>query len=278
MSNQQIERVIAESIDIFRKHDRAASEYAVGDLVALGDSASDYFLKALSDPDTFVREGIAQALGILGNQQAVSPLLQAAQNKELAPGNKEGDDAYARAEAVIALGALGNPSVATTLSEILEDRTSDPWLRYCAAIALGQVGNASAYDLLLQTFKSNNEDELTRRGAAEGLGFLGDRRALDPLLLALDQLIQEKTDWAMKCSIAQALSLLNDKRAVGPLIRLLKDERAEVVIQSARALGKLGDSRALHELSWLQNHCEDRFLGFAIKHYVTEAMQKINAG
>jgi HEAT repeat protein len=276
MSNKRIEQVIAENILVFRQHAWASNEYGVENLVTLGKSAVIPLLDTLSDPDAFVRAGVAQTLRKLGDQQAVPALERAAQNKHLAPGNIEEDVTQARIQAVIALGALGNASVVPTLCYILEDRTNHPWLRGRSAIALGQVGSNDAYDLMLQAFIDSNEDDEVRRGAVEGLGFLGNQRAVDHLVVVLDKLILEESDWPLKSSIARALRLLKDKRAVVSLVRLLKDERAEVLIQAALALGDLGDPRALPELSWLQAHCEDRFLGFAIKHYATEAIQKIN--
>ncbi len=276
MSNKRIERAIAKNILVFRQHAWAANEYAVDGLVALGKTAVVPLLAALSDPDAYVRAGVAQALRKLGDQQAVPALVRAAQNKQLAPGNKEGDNTQARIQAVLALSTLGSPGVASTLRDILQDRTNHPWLRRQAAIALGRVGSNDAYNVLLQTLQSHNEEKQVRAGAAEGLGFLGNEQAVDPLIQTLDGLPLEESDWPLRCSLAQALGQLRDQRAVEPLIRLLKDERAEVLMQSALALGKLGDPRALPELSWLQAHCEDRFLGFAIKHYTTEAIQKIN--
>jgi HEAT repeat protein len=276
MSKKRIEQIIAENILVFRQHIWASNEYAVENLVALGKRAVIPLRDALSDPDAFVRAGIAQTLRKLGDQQAVPVLETAAQNRQLAPGNIEGDVTQARIQAVIALGALGNASSAITLRSIVEDKTNHPWLRGQAATALGKVRSYDSYDLLQQTFTSSSEEDEARRGAAEGLGFLGDPQAVNQLVLVLDKLILQESDWPLKSSIARALGLLKDKRAVESLIRLLKDDRAEVLIQATLALGNIGDTTALPDLAWLQSNCDDRFLGFAIKHYATEAIQKIN--
>jgi len=248
--------MLAEALET----DWTLSWYIIDALSMLGDTrAVPLLVDALEHSDFDVQKSAMYALVSFG-QVAVAPLVDIVLNK----------DSRGRTLAVSALGDIGALRAAPALVRVIEDNDNHPFLRAGAAKALGQVGADEAYNLLLQVFKSGNEDENVRRCAAVGLGLLGDRRALEPLLAAL-----ENADWPMRHSLAEAFGYLGDQRAIEPLIKLLRDRRDEVVLQAVQALGKLGAPRAVPELTWLQNHCEDRFLKDMIKSYVADSTRKI---
>jgi HEAT repeat protein len=366
MSNDHVEEAVKRRLLALRQNDWAGANQAAEELAALGKAAVSILIDALSDRNAKVREVVAMALGKIRDLQAAPALERALRNEQLAPENEEGDDTDARAEAALAIGAIGDasafepltamlaealetdwtlswyiidalgmlgdtravpllvdalehpdfdvqksamhalvsfgqvavaplvdialdkdsrgrtlavralgaigaPRAAPALARVIKDHGNHPFLRAGAALALGQVGADEAYSLLFQLFKSTNEDENVRRCAAVGLGHLGDRRALEPFLAAL-----EDADWPMRHSLAEALGHLGDRRAIELLIKLLRDRRDEVVLQAAQALGKLGALQAVPELTWLQSHCEDRFLKDMIKHSVAESIKMIN--
>ena len=249
--------MLAEALET----DWTLSWYIIDALGMLGDTrAVPLLVDTMEHSDFDVQKSAMYALVSFG-QVAVAPLVDIALDK----------DSRGRTLAVRALGDIGAPRAAPALVRVIEDH-GNPWfLRAGAAKALGQVGADEAYNLLLQVFKSGNEDENVRRCAAVGLGLLGDGRAFGPLMAAL-----EDADWPLRHSLAEALGYLGDQRAIEPLIKLLRDRRDDVVLQAVQALGKLDAAQAVPELTWLQSHCEDRFLKDFIKSYVAESIRKID--
>ncbi|MCS6963800.1 MAG: HEAT repeat domain-containing protein, partial [Thermoflexus sp.] len=124
------------------------------------------------DEDTMVRQAAAEALGELGDPQAL-PVLFRAQND---------DDPRVREAAAEALGKLCNPRAVPMLLQALQE-DDDPGVRRAAAEALGELGDPQAVPSLLQALQ--DVDPGMRRAAAEALGKLGDPQALPPLLQAL---------------------------------------------------------------------------------------------
>jgi HEAT repeat protein len=249
--------MLAESLET----DLTLSCYVMDALGMVGDRrAVPLLVDALEHSDFDVQKSAMHALVSFG-QVAVEPLIDIALNNV----------SRVRTLAVPALGAIGDLCAAPALISIIEDHGNHPLLRAAAAKALGQVRADETYNLLLQVFESGNEDENVRRCAAVGLGHLGDRHALEPLLAAL-----EDADWPLRHSLAEAFGYLGDQRAIEPLIKLLRDRRDEAVLQAVQALGKLGDARVVPELTWLQSHCEDRFLKDGIRNYAAESLRKID--
>ena len=101
---------------------------AVEGLSRLGAPALDSLVSALQDPDYRVRLGAVTALGKLGDEKAVAPLLALF----------EDPNDYVREAVVDALGVLGDMRAVDLLLRAMQD--SDPILRDHAAAALAQVG------------------------------------------------------------------------------------------------------------------------------------------
>lgn len=149
-------------------------------------------------------------------------------------------------------------------------------VRYNAAVALGQVGGAEAVPPLIAVL--NDPDPAVRQASVWALGRLGDTRALEPLIgrLAYDE-SPEVHDGAMDAlhafgpaavealiaalyaqdvdvreAAARALGRLGDARAVDSLTALLPESPGlfqKVNIAAAEALGRLGDARAVEPLT-----------------------------
>jgi len=81
-----------------------------------------------------------------------------------------------------------------------------------------------------------------RSNAAEALGKIGDR-ASEPLIAALGRGSTE-----IRQRAAKALGVIGDARAVEPLMGLLDDADGLVRGNAAEALGKIGDARAVSGL------------------------------
>ena len=108
-------------------------------------------------------ERIAYALAFVGDKRAVSALLASLESK----------DAALRAEAVFALGRLGNIDIAPTLSKLLEDEEEETNVRANACIAVGRVAAPDAEGLLKRM--GAHRDPFLRSCAREGLRLLAER-------------------------------------------------------------------------------------------------------
>jgi HEAT repeat protein len=80
-----------------------------------------------------------------------------------------------------------------------------------------------------------------RQGAAKALGEIGDERAVEPLMKAL------RRDSYVRWSAVVALGKIG-KSAVEPLIGVLSDDNWRVREYAVRALGEIGDERAVEPL------------------------------
>lgn len=127
-----------------------------------------YLLKALKDKNTYVVRNAARALGIVGNEQAVSCII-AQLKQEQNPG--------IIANLVFALGLLKDPRAQKVLVRML--RHAHWEVRFQAAKALGELQDARAYGALLQTLK--DPSLLVREQAIFALSRLGNRKAIPHL-------------------------------------------------------------------------------------------------
>ncbi|MBD2514033.1 HEAT repeat domain-containing protein, partial [Nostoc sp. FACHB-973] len=106
----------------------------------------------------------AEALGKIGNQQAVSALINALQD----------EDSSVRSIAAEALGKIGNQQAVSALINALQDEDSS--VRSIAAEALGKIGNQQAVSALINALQ--DEDSSVRSIAAEALGKIAGSEVL----------------------------------------------------------------------------------------------------
>jgi HEAT repeat protein len=175
-------------------------------------------------------------------------------------------DSNVRREAAIALKELKNARSVEPLVDALKDENA--FVRDNAAEALGEIC-ARSEDVALracvvETLVTAFQNKEIGLAAVTALGKIGDARAVTPLITALE-------DKEMRFSAAQALEKIGWKpgkdefgiafwigkrdwdecakigvSAVEPLIAALKDK--ELCAGAARALGQIGDVRALEPL------------------------------
>ena len=100
-----------------------------------------------------VREAAAEALGKIGDSQAVEPLIAALKD----------EDWYVRKYAVEALGKIGESRTVKPLIAALKDLEQD--VREAAVEALGKIGDSRAVEPLIAALK----DWDMRKAAANGL-------------------------------------------------------------------------------------------------------------
>ena len=126
----------------------------------------------------------------------------------------------------------------------------DPLMRADAARRLATLHDADAVNALLNAL--NDGEWRVRAAAGASLGALGDKRAVFPLCQRLED---KRGD--VRRAAAEALAALGDPDATVPLIMALDRERdSETSRLIARALGAVGDDRALRALQLLSgsNH------------------------
>jgi HEAT repeat protein len=141
---------------------------------AAGAPAVPLLIQALGDWwSEDVRRAAAEALGKLGDPQAVPALIQAL-------GDSDRD---VRAAAAEALGKLGNPQAIPALIKALRDGSYD--VRRAAAEALVKIGTP-AVPALIQALRDSYSS--VRAAACEVMGTIGDAQAVPALTKALGDL------------------------------------------------------------------------------------------
>jgi HEAT repeat protein len=175
---------------------------------------------ALQRKDPTVQYDAAEALGEIGDDRAVEPLLAALKNDETGG---------VRWKAAEALSKLGTPAVAGLTSALQHD---DDDVRWKAAIALGEIGDPRAISALINVLSDN--DRFVKSRAAYALSMIGEP-AVDPLINAL-----REGDGNLRWGAAIALGKIRSSRAIDPLIRALADKYENVRAESASALAAIG--------------------------------------
>ena len=175
---------------------------------------------ALKSTDPKVQYDAAEALGDLGDDRAVGPLVTALKNVEFSG---------VRWKAAEALSKIGAPAFDALVGAL---RHSDDDVRWKAAIALGEIGDPRAIDPLINLLC--DEDRFVKSRAAYALGLIGEP-AVEPLICAL-----REGDGNLRWGAAIALGKIRDLRAIDPLIRALADKYENVRAESAKSLAAIG--------------------------------------
>lgn len=144
------------------------------------------------------------------------------------------------------LGELGNRRAVKPLLRTLED--SNHWVRIVAAEALGQIRDREATDALVRGL--DDSSIWVRRASVTALGQIGDARAIAPLVERL--LGPPDREWPeeLRDAIAKALGAIGGK-AIQVLIDALGSSDLWVSCIAARALGQIGDPKAIAPLAAL---------------------------
>ena len=162
----------------------------------------------------------------MNDRQTLDTLL-----RKLSAGDREQQCA-----AAIAAGELGDRRAVPALVALLQTADDVFGPAQFAANALGEIGDPSSIDALIDALKH----PYAAGQAAEALAKLKADRALPPLI--------ERFEESHDPSLATLLGNWGDRRAVLSLVDAMKDPNPRVRFYSARALGKIGDSRAIPAL------------------------------
>jgi ankyrin repeat protein/HEAT repeat protein len=119
-------------------------------------------------------------------------------------------------------------------------KSDDASFRTAAAVTLARLPDPRATDLLIEALRDTNPD--VRAAAASALRQQPDPRAVKPLVAMLGE-----KNWGSGDAASAALAAIGSP-AVEQLLSALSDDDELVRVRSAKALGTIGDSRAVEGL------------------------------
>ena len=146
-------------------------------------------------------------------------------------------DLPSRVRLAAALRSAGDPRLVPQLSALASDRS--PELSREAVRALGRIDDARARPALVRAFE-RSPDPATRALAAGSLGLGGDARGLDLLREMIDG-----GDRSLQRAAVEGIVELATMADVERLVRLLARGDAGLLAYTVRALGRIGDARAV---------------------------------
>ncbi len=212
--------------------------------------AVDPLIRRLKDVSPWVRLNAVFALGELKSPRVIDPLLDLFNDKT------DWRNEFVQQECVIAIRKIGNPypKVITALMNIF----NDPFLKAEIIKSLGKFQVAEARDLLAEASKDPNER--IRKLAIEALSRLPvvspPRRADLPQAAGklgesnIELFVKSLNDSSpeVRAQSAEALGRLRDNRAIEPLLATLNDKDERVREKAVVALGNFSDERILDAL------------------------------
>ncbi len=219
-------QALLEGWDDLDEHARAFVAYFVGETCCC--EGFEQLRSGLSSDDLQLRMLCVQALGKLGEKEAVSPLV----------GSLEDPSEEVREAAGEALSRLGKEfgiEMVRDLTPLLEH--GDPRVRMNVVAVLGHLGGREAHRSLAMAAK--DESPLVRRAALRSFGRKGDEENLQILTMGLTD-----EDTEVRRISAEALGCSGQKQARAPLELALRDEDIWVRTAAVRALGELGGEEA----------------------------------
>ena len=217
-------------------------------------AATPTLLKLIRSGDDFTQVAAIDALGDLGDAQAVKPLMELAES--------EGVEPFKAKKALLALGKLGDAEAAPTIMKMLFRERSGVSFFPEAAFATSQIGRPMSAPLLAVLKGQNAElrawareqkvlDGALFAKAAQLLGDVGDAAAVPALVEKLSYKDQDvRVQYLVRLCAAESLGRLRAKDAVKPLAELIvKEQEPNVRDTFCTAIARIGDPGAIPLLS-----------------------------
>ncbi len=188
----------------------------------------------------------AQALGRMGDSQAIDPLMRLLNNRT--------ENYRLRLAAAESLGRLGDHHAVSPLLDILvDDREKSLYLKESAAKALGMLGDIRAIEPLIDLLES-------KRGIRDKFNFLKEQiiealaRIGRPHQKATDSLLYALKDEAPSIRLAavEALGVIGEPHCIGHLKTMLADKDDDVALAAVSAIYTLGGEPAVREMLALE--------------------------
>jgi HEAT repeat protein len=249
--------------------DPSVREAAASYLKHLGKSSKGYLketsiisslIAALEDSYPRVREEASVALAYYRDLQAVDPLIK--RLKDESP--------WVRFNAVFALGELKSPRVIDPLLDLLNDQTDwrNNFVQQECVTAIRKIGNPNPK--VITALMNNFNDPFLKAEIIKSLWIFQAAEARDLLVeaskdpnerirkLAVEALSRVfGASPSRKVDIPQTSGRIRDSN-VEVIVKSLSDPSAEVRAQSAEALGRLRDNRAVEPLLATLNDKDQR--------------------
>lgn len=176
-----------------------------------------------------------------------------------------------RRNAAISLGTEKNKNAVMSLIDLLKDENTE--VRRCAAVSLGEIGDKQAVPHLIKSLNDNEGGMII--DSANSLAKFNDVSSIPALkklladgrpivrITALKSLmvfsgkpdvqtviVERINDEAegVRLTAVQSVSSMKLRSAVGNLIKNLNDVNTTIRIESAKALGEIGDKSAIEPL------------------------------
>lgn len=228
-------------------------------LAARKKEAVPELTKALTDERGQVRRLSARALGLIGPEAdpALAALLELSDDRLT----------EIRKEAARAIGRLGPQVTKTLVERLAKAKSSTDRLLVLRAAAEMEQGGAELVPGILELLKVPNQSKLVRDEAVRALRTVA-KSSPQPLLAALGS---GDAEWGRM--LPQVFDIYGEA-AVAPLVQQLQDNRWEVRMNAASALGAVGKAAAPASDA-LQAALDDS--NESVRFYAREALRKINA-
>jgi HEAT repeat protein len=201
-------------------------------------------IAALKDGDGIVRARAAEALGRIGDPQAIGPLLEVhftdPYGRSLLP--PPDDPSY---DYVLGMGIEAEYPVREVAGAALEGfadaqvveafiaALGNEEMRNFALLRLTKIGSPAVEALIAAL---TDQQWRVRGDVAGALGEIADARAVEPLIAAL-----RDKEWYVRATAAEALGKIADPRALGPLYTAQKDANSSVRTYAESAYRKTRD-------------------------------------
>lgn len=197
---------------------------------------------AQSDTGTRIRIAAIQALGRMGDERALVPLMSILGNQR--------ENYRLRLSAAESLGRLGDAQALNPLINIVkDDHEPSQYLKESAVKALGMLGDIRALDPLLEMFDSQkglkNKFNFLKEQIIEAIGRLGsnENRVLKALLHAL-----EDEAASIRLSAVESLAEIGDNSCISALRQRLFDAEDDVAMAAVATLFHLGGESLIREI------------------------------
>jgi HEAT repeat protein len=226
-------------------------EKAIGVLALIKpDSIIDLLINDLADKESDVRGRAASALGRIGSEKAIDPLISALSS------DKESD---VRGRAASALGGIGSEkAIEPLVTAITTDK--EFLVHFYAELALERIGSEKAVNPLIKALTTAKESEV-RNSAADALGRIGSEKAIKPLVTAIT------TDKGIMASFNAVFALgdIGSEKAIEPLIDILTTTKERIVLwMVASCLGRIGSEKAIEPLITFLTTAKDYFVQWCV--------------
>lgn len=279
LSYSELQERIDQVCDEVRKHDYRSIAWAAQTLAILGVPAVEPLMEKLKDPDRYVQDAVAQALGEIRDPRPVELLLdiiQSFQRPEF-DGSINDDDSSPELSAVEALGKIRDVRAVDSLLVEFERActNNEHLLSFDILCALGDIGDPRVLNLCVSLLDSRDFE--MRKSAYYALSRLGQ-----PAIPCFVQRFLEHED----LRALRYLTEIGHVSVVPPILDLFQDQTrtSEIRKYAAIALGKLKSPQAfgafLQYLAQEQIDPEIRHgivqgLGFLKDHQAVEPLMKL---